>query len=125
MKTKIADGENRVVGIDVEQIDETVVKADCANLKGVIADGSKQIAVHCLSLWGTLDSCVDYFKEDYRVLQSRINAPLIIVEPSDKFGENGHFGTIDDFVAKVEEVGFRKNGNVEMENGFCFLRFTK
>ena len=125
LKTKIADGENRVVGIDVEQIDETVVKADCANLKSIIADGSKQIAVHCLSLWGTLDSCVDYFKEDYRVLQSRINAPLIIVEPSDKFGENGHFGTIDDFVAKVEEVGFRKNGNVETENGFCFFRFTK
>ncbi len=84
-----------------------------------------QMAVHCLSLWGTLDSCIDYFKEDYRILESGMDAPLIIVEPADKFDDNSHFGTIDDFVSRVESVGFRKNGNAETENGFCFFRFTK
>ncbi len=123
LKSKINDGKT-VIGVDVEKIDDSVIQANCSNLKSVIADESVQIAVHCLSLWG--NSFDEYIKEDYRILESGMNAVLIIVEPTEKFGENNHYGTEEQFINVVESVGFRKNGSViSIDGKFKLFQFTK
>lgn len=123
LKSKVADGKT-VVGVDVEKIDDSVIQANCSDLHGVIDDESFQIAVHCLSLWG--NSFEDYIREDYRILESGMNAVLIIVEPSEKFGEGSHYGTEEHFIEAVESAGFRRSGSaIDIDGKFKLFQFTK
>lgn len=94
--------------------DETVIKADIANLKEHLADNSVDIAVFCMSLWGT--NYMDYIKEAYRYL--KIDGIMHIVEPKDKVNQAVLFGGAAQF-------GFNLIDIVPERNGKTYLEFKK
>ena len=119
----VVDATRNVQGIDHVNIssDETVIEADISNLNGIVEDNSIDVAVFCLSLWGT--NYRDYFSEAHRILDS--DGKVIIVEPSSKFGEHERYNTIDAFVDDVESYGFERTGKVETRNNFVYFKFQK
>lgn len=68
--------------------DETVIKSDISNLKEFITDKSVDIAVFCMSLWGT--NYMDYLKEAYRYLKT--NGVVYICEPDEKIDQSKLIG---------------------------------
>jgi ribosomal RNA-processing protein 8 len=84
-------------------------------------DNSMDVAVYCLSLWGT--NYQDYFTEAYRILDT--DGKMVIVEPSSKFGEHERYNTVDSFSDMVEDYGFERVGKVEMRNNFVYFKFMK
>ena len=119
----IVDKTRTVQGVDHVNIssDQSVIEADMSNLNEVIQNNSMDVAVFCLSLWGT--NYKDYFTEAYRILDS--DGKMFIVEPSSKFGEHERYNTIDNFVDEVEKYGFERIGKVENRNNFTYFKFQK
>ena len=119
----IVGNDRQVQGIDHINVsnDNTVIEADMKNLKGIIEDNSMNVAVFCLSLWGT--NYKEYFTEANRILESE--GKMIIVEPSSKFGEHERYGTTDDFIDNIETYGFDRIGKPEIRNNFIYFRFQK
>lgn len=119
----VVDDTRTVQGIDHINVsgDDTVIEADMSNLNGVIEDNSIDVAVFCLSLWGT--NYREYFTEAHRILDS--DGKVIIVEPSSKFGEHERYNTIDNFVDDIESYGFERIGKVETRNNFVYIKFQK
>ena len=119
----IADEGRIVHGVDHVNVsgDSSVIEADICHLDGIISNNSYDVAVFCLSLWGT--NYKDYFSEAHRILD--VDGKMIIVEPSSKFGESERYGTIEDFISMVEDYGFERVGKVETRNNFVYFKFTK
>lgn len=119
----VVDKTRTVQGVDHINVsnDQSVIEADMSNLKEVIQNNSMDVAVFCLSLWGT--NYKDYFTEAYRILDS--DGKMFIVEPSSKFGEHERYNTIDNFVDEVEKYGFERIGKVENRNNFIYIKLQK
>ena len=119
----IVDKTRTVQGVDHINVsnDQSVIEADMSNLNEIIQNNSMDVAVFCLSLWGT--NYKDYFTEAYRILDS--DGKMFIVEPSSKFGEHERYNTIDNFVDEVEKYGFERIGKVENRNNFTYFKFQK
>lgn len=94
--------------------DESVIKADIADLKEWLGDNSVDIAVFCMSLWGT--NYMDYIKEAYRYL--KIGGIMHIVEPKDKVDQAVLLGGAAQF-------GFNLIDIVPERNGKTYLEFKK
>lgn len=104
---------NKVISVDHYSEDPNVIKADIADLHEHINDNEVDIAVFCLSLWGT--NYLDYIKEAYRITSKR--GFMYIVEPNDKFD----FNKLKDDVAAI---GFNKIQET-VRGKFTYLKFIK
>lgn len=117
----LVGNNNKVYSVDFYSDNENVIKADATELSEYIKDEELDIAVYCLSLWGT--NWQDNFKEAYRMITSK-RGELFICEPNNKFGVEGHYGTIDEFIKIVESHGFKLLDNKYRFN-FNYFRFIK
>ena len=95
--------------------DESVIKADIANLKDYLNDNSVDIAVFCMSLWGI--NYIDYLKEASRYLKK--GGKMYIVEPNDKINQSI---LITGAIKYGFNLSYDKNLN---RNGKVYLEFTK
>ena len=120
-KLKSLFKDREVQGFDHYSEDSTVIQADMSNLKGIVSDESYDVAVFCLSLWGT--NYDDYIVEAHRIL--RQDGRVIIVEPETKFGNGERFDSIENFINKVESYGFERKGNFVKRFGFVYFKFEK
>lgn len=105
--------------IDHQPIVDGVIKADAANLKGIIKNESVDAVVHCLSLWGPESSRVNYFNEDYRILKP--GCRLYIVEPAKSYDK-------DVLIDMVCSCGFELREYNEVNDGmhtFMYIEFNK
>lgn len=117
--------ERFVQGVNLNKLDDdTVIEANMAHLDGLVKDEEYNVAVFCLSLWGCgYDVFRQYLNEAYRVLDGE--GRMYIVEPSDSFGDEKHYGTKDNFIDFVESVGFKQVGRVHDHYGKLFFEFSK
>ncbi len=120
-KLKSVLSNREVQGFDHYSEDSSVIQSDMSNLKGIVSDESYDVAVFCLSLWGT--NYDDYFVEAHRIL--RLDGRMIIVEPETKFGNDERFDSIENFINKVENYGFERKGNYVKRFGFVYFKFER
>jgi superfamily II DNA or RNA helicase len=120
-KLKSVLTNREVQGFDHYSEDSSVIQSDMSNLKGIVSDESYDVAVFCLSLWGT--NYDDYFVEAHRIL--RLDGRMIIVEPETKFGNDERFDSIENFINKVENYGFERKGNYVKRFGFVYFKFER
>ena len=97
--------------------DETVIKSDISNLQYYIADNSVDIAVFCMSLWGT--NYIDYIKEAYRYLKT--NGVIYICEPNVKVDQPKLIGGA---LSMGYEIDMNTNfNNIDKEK--TYIKFIK
>jgi superfamily II DNA or RNA helicase len=120
-KLKSMLSNRQVQGFDHYSEDSSVIQSDMSNLKGIVSDESYDVAVFCLSLWGT--NYDDYFVEAHRIL--RLDGRMIIVEPETKFGNDERFDSIENFINKIENYGFERKGNYVKRFGFVYFKFER
>ncbi len=120
-KLKLVLSNREVQGFDHYSEDSSVIQSDMSNLKGIVSDESYDVAVFCLSLWGT--NYDDYFVEAHRIL--RLDGRMIIVEPETKFGNDERFDSIENFINKIENYGFERKGNYVKRFGFVYFKFER
>ena len=91
-----------------------IIEADISNLKDYLEDNSIDIAIFCMSLWGT--NYMEYIKEAYRYI--RPNGLMFIVEPKDKVNQA-------ELIGMTTQYGFNlKTFNPE-RCGKTYLEFEK
>ena len=79
LKGKITTTYSKWLSFDHVANDDSVIAADTTDLSAHVKDGSLDVAIYCLSLWGTNKE--DYFKEASRML--KVNGVAYIAEPKD------------------------------------------
>ena len=94
--------------------DDTVTEADTTNLLEHVDNDRLDIAVYCLSIWGT--NKADYFKEASRMLKP--GGLMFIAEPTDKIDQSMMIGDV------INNLGFELKEF--MPNGkFTYLVYKK
>ena len=79
LKNKVTALYRKWLSFDHIANDDSVIEADTTDLSAYVDDDSLDVAVYCLSLWGT--NTEDYFKEASRMLKK--NGTMYVVEPKD------------------------------------------
>lgn len=113
--------QRKVLGVDHVNLynEPQVIATDMVNISTIV-DHSFDVAVFCLSLWGT--NYTDYLQEAHKIL--RPDGRMIVVEPFKAFNKD-RFGEIEDFMDKVEKIGFERLGKPMHLNNFLYLKFVK
>lgn len=109
---------NKVISIDHIAIDSSVIACDMMDISKYVTDGSIDIAVFSLSLWGV--NYQDYISEAYRVLNRK--GVIYIAEPMKNYETEGERNNL---IKLVKSFGFQIIDNLECRGKFLYLSAIK
>ena len=115
LKGKITTTYSKWYSFDHVANDDSVIEADTTDLSAHVKDNSLDVAIYCLSLWGT--NIEDYFKEASRMLKK--NGVVYIAEPKDV--------VMGELAGKAAKYGLDINGmdNTRAKFNYMILRKVK
>ena len=113
LKTKVNDYK-QWYSFDHYSEDSSVIRADISNLSEYLPNDSVDVAVFCMSLWGT--NYMDYIEEASRYV--KIGGMVYIAEPVDNIDQAVLFG-------ESPKYGFRLMSIENDRNGKTYITFKR